>query len=37
MIHNGLGEGPDGPRYEILGAPDVVDLLMGAQGTLQMT
>ena len=36
LIHNGFTvEQMDG-RYEIINAPDVVDLLMGATGTLQV-
>ena len=37
MIHNGLGEGQVDRRSAIIGAPDAVDLLMGATGTSQVT
>jgi predicted peroxiredoxin len=37
MIHNGLSEEQMDSRFGIIGAPDVVDLLMGAKGTLQVT
>ncbi|MGL5632563.1 MAG: hypothetical protein ACRDD3_09380 [Azovibrio sp.] len=37
MIHNGLKAEQMDPRYPIITAPDVIDLLMGAKGTLQIT
>ena len=36
MIHNGLTAEQMDPRYEIITAPDVVELLMQAKGTLQI-
>ncbi|MDR0274649.1 MAG: DsrE family protein [Burkholderiaceae bacterium] len=36
MIHNGLKAEDMAPGYEIVTAPDVVDLLMGAKGSLQI-
>ena len=36
MLHNGLNEDQMDPRFEIITAADVIDLLMGAQGTLQV-
>ncbi|MGO3742048.1 DsrE family protein [Kerstersia sp.] len=37
MIHNGLQAEEMDPRYAIITAPDVIDLLMGARGSLQIT
>lgn len=37
MIHNGLNAEQMDMRYEIITASDVVDLLMGARGSLQIT
>lgn len=37
MLHNGLSADQMDPRFEIITAPDVIDLLMGARGTLQVT
>lgn len=36
MVHNGFTEEQMDARYEIITAPDVIDLLMGAQGSLQV-
>lgn len=36
MLHNGLSAEQMDPRFDIITAPDVVDLLMGAQGSLQV-
>lgn len=37
MIHNGLDAGQMDPRHAIITAPEVVDLLMNAKGSLQIT
>ena len=37
MIHNGLTAEQMDPRFEVITAPDVIDLLMGARGSLQVT
>ena len=37
MIHNGFAAEQMAPEYEIVTAPDVVTLLMAAQGSLQIT
>lgn len=37
MIHNGLNAQQMDPRFEVINAPDVIDLLMGAKGSLQVT
>lgn len=37
MIHNGMNAEQMDPRFEIITAPDVVDLLMNAKGSLQIT
>lgn len=37
MIHNGFAEDQMVPAYEIITAPDVIDLMMGAKGSLQIT
>lgn len=37
MIHNGLTAQQMDPRFEVITAPDVIDLLMGAKGSLQVT
>ena len=37
MKHNGLSAEEMDPAYEIITAPDVIDLLMGAKGSLQIT
>ncbi|WP_180900094.1 DsrE family protein [Martelella soudanensis] len=37
MKHNGFSAEDMDPAYEIITAPDVVDLLMNAEGTLQIT
>lgn len=36
MLHNGLAAEQMDARYEIITAPDVIDLLMGARGSLQI-
>ncbi len=37
MIHNGMNAEQMDPRFEIINAPDVIELLMAAKGTLQVT
>ena len=37
MIHNGMRAEQMDPRFEIITAADVVELLMGAKGSLQVT
>ncbi len=37
MIHNGFSAEQMDSRYELINAPDVVTLLMGAKGSLQIT
>lgn len=37
MIHNGMTEEQMDPRFAIITAPDVVDLMMGAKGSLQVS
>lgn len=37
MLHNGMTAEQMDPRYDIITAGDVVDLLMAAKGTLQIT
>ncbi|MDO6461875.1 DsrE family protein [Granulosicoccaceae sp. 1_MG-2023] len=37
MLHNGMTADQMAPGYEIISAPDVVDLLMNAKGSLQVT
>ena len=37
MIHNGFAATDMDPRYAIVTAPEVIDLLMGADGSLQIT
>lgn len=37
MIHNGFTAGQMAPDYEIITAPDVVEVLMAAKGSLQIT
>lgn len=36
MLHHGLEADRMDGRYAIIGAPDVIDLLMGARGSLQL-
>ena len=36
MIHNGFKAEEMDSRFEIINAPQVIDLMMGAQGTLQL-
>lgn len=36
MLHNGLTPEQMDARFEIITAPDVIDLLMGAKGSLQV-
>ena len=37
MLHNELTAEQMDPRFEIINAPDVIDLLMNAKGSLQVT
>ena len=37
MIHNGMTAEQMDPRFEIINAPDVIDLLMNAKGAPQVT
>lgn len=37
MIHNGFTEEQMAPQYEIVTAPEVIDLMMAAKGSLQIT
>ena len=37
MIHNGLSAEQMDSRFEIITAPDVIELLMNAKGSLQVT
>lgn len=37
MVHNGMKAEDMDPRFAVITAPDVIDLLMGAKGTLQVT
>lgn len=37
LIHNGFTEDQMDPRFEVITAPQVIDLLMGAKGSLQVT
>ena len=37
MLHNELTADQMDPRFEIINAPDVIDLLMNAKGSLQVT
>ncbi len=37
MLHNGYKAEDMDSRYELIGAPDVVSLLMNAKGSLQLT
>lgn len=37
MIHNGLTAEQMDPRFEVIAAPDVIELLMNAKGSLQVT
>lgn len=36
MVHNGLSPQDMDPRFEVIAGPDVIDLLMGAKGSLQV-
>jgi len=36
MAHNGLAAADMDPRFEVIAGPDVIDLLMGARGALQV-
>ena len=36
MLHGGMTAEQMDPRFEIIGAPDVIDLVMGAKGSLQV-
>lgn len=37
MLHNGMTAEQMDPRFSIINAPDVIDLLMAAKGSLQVT
>ena len=37
MLHNGMNAAQMDPRFEIISGPDVIDLLMNAKGSLQVT
>lgn len=37
MLHNGMQASDMAPGYDIITAPEVIDLLMAAQGSLQIT
>ena len=37
MLHNGMSAEQMDPRFDIITAPDVIDLLMAAKGSLQVT
>lgn len=37
MLHNGMSEDEMDTRFQVITAPDVIDLLMGAKGSLQIT
>ncbi|NYT65626.1 DsrE family protein [Alcaligenaceae bacterium] len=37
MVHNGFSQADMDERYQIISAADVVDLLMGAKGSLQVS
>ena len=37
MVHNGMTAEQMDPRFEIINAPDVIDLLMHSKGSLQVT
>ena len=37
MIHNGMNAEQIDPRFEVISAPDVIELLMNAKGSLQVT
>ena len=37
MIHNGMAAEQMDPQFEIITAPDVVELLMASKGSLQVT
>ncbi len=37
MVHHGLEKKDIDPRFEIITADDVIDLMMNAQGSLQIT
>lgn len=37
MLHNGMAAEQMDPRFEIINAPDVIDLLMHSKGSLQVT
>ena len=36
MVHNGFTDGQMDPRFEIVTASQVIDLMMGAKGSLQL-
>lgn len=37
LVHNGFTEAEMDPRFEVITAPQVIDLLMNAKGSLQVT
>ena len=37
MEHNGIKESEIDPRFEVINGDDVVDLMMGAKGSLQLS
>ncbi|SNY93036.1 Predicted peroxiredoxin [Cohaesibacter sp. ES.047] len=37
MVHNGVGEDEIDPRFTVISAPEVIPMLMGAKGSLQLT
>ncbi len=37
MVHNNVGEDAIDPRFEVISADQVVELMMNAKGTLQLT
>ncbi len=37
MKHNGVAESEIDPRFTIISADDVIDMVMGAKGSLQLT
>lgn len=37
MIHNGIDKSEIDPRFGLIGADDVIDLVMSAKGSLQLT
>ncbi len=37
MLHHGMTAAQMDPRFEVISAPDVIELLMNAKGSLQIT